>query len=248
MWKRGHLYRTLSSTHCSSSLTFIANLEKGGSKRGGAKAVWMNVHAAFLQQRHISCVEQEGGFSPLYTHFYNSFITTSPHQISKRKKSPPQKKREISWTHVKDANITCWHAFYLPLLHRPMKVSEWNRFTCALQDVRAWPTFTPETFHLVEERTAGNKLVLPFHTCRSDRLFHLADPLPSVSLNASDPFLTPLALLRTETWSNHSFSWMWRKSHLSEIHTRPLTTFKRFHPEWQNTCLFFLHKLIWQNF
>lgn len=92
MWKRGHLYRTLSSTHCSSSLTFKANLEKGGSKRGGAKAVWMNVHAAFLQQRHISCVEQEGGFSPLYTHFYNSFITTSPHQISKRKKSPPTKK------------------------------------------------------------------------------------------------------------------------------------------------------------
>lgn len=93
MWKRGHLYRTLSSTHCSSSLTFIANLEKGGSKRGGAKAVWMNVHAAFLQQRHISCVEQEGGFSPLYTHFYNSFITTSPHQISKRKKSPPPPKK-----------------------------------------------------------------------------------------------------------------------------------------------------------
>lgn len=75
----GHLYRTLSSTHCSSSLTFTANLEKGGSKGGGAKAVWMNVHATFLQLS-FSCVEEEGGFS---------------------------KKREISWAHNKDANITC---------------------------------------------------------------------------------------------------------------------------------------------
>lgn len=92
MWKRGHLYRTLSSTHCSSSLTFIANLEKGGSKRGGAKAVWMNVHAAFLQQRHISCVEQEGGFSPPLHSFLQFLYNNFPSSNIKKKKIPPPKK------------------------------------------------------------------------------------------------------------------------------------------------------------
>lgn len=92
--ERGHLYLTLSSTHCSSSLTFIANLEKGGSKRGGATAVWMNVHAAFLQQRHISCVEEEGGFFPPL-HFFLQFLYNNfPSSNIKKKKIPPTTKKK----------------------------------------------------------------------------------------------------------------------------------------------------------